>query len=136
MFALGAVLVLSLTHLVANGIDERPNGYVVGRVLAMACLVAIAYFGFQFGADYLLNGSLPKTQPLRGPFGVLLVAMIVGSYAVVIFLQGSAAKHQAQPRWRALSHVHSGFYVNTLANRLVLQYWPRPAPSRSTGAHA
>nr|WP_294564876.1 NADH-quinone oxidoreductase subunit L [uncultured Rhodopila sp.] len=137
VFALGAVLLLSLTHLVANGIDERPNGYVVGRVLAMACFVAIGYFGLQFGSDYLLDGSLPKAQPLRGPFGVLLVAMIVGSYAVVIFLQGSAAKHQAQPRWQALyAHVHSGFYVNTLANRLVLQYWPRPAPTRSPGAHA
>jgi NAD(P)H-quinone oxidoreductase subunit 5 len=130
VFTLAAVLLLSLTHLVANGIDERPNGYVVGRVLAMACFVAIAYFGLQFGSDYLLEDSLPKTQPLRGPFGVLLVAMIVGSYACVTFLQGSAVKHQARPLWQALyAHVHSGLYVNTLANRLVLQYWPHPSPA-------
>jgi hypothetical protein len=47
--------------------------------------------------------------------------MIVGSYAVVIFLQGSAAKHQAQPRWQALyAHVHNGLWTNPLRGIFVI----------------
>lgn len=144
VFTLGAVLLLSLTHLVAGGIDERPNAYVVGRVLLFAAVVALAYFGLQFGTDAVLAGALPKAQPLRGTFGVLTVTFIVGSYAATIWLQGTGAKHQAEPRWQAFyAHVHSGLYVNTFANRLVLNYWPGPAPRPAPfplplriGAHA
>ncbi len=129
VFTLGAVLLLSLIHLVANGIDERPNAYVVGRVLVLAMFVAVAYFALQWGSEYVLVEALPKAQPLRGAFGVLVVAAVVISYALVTFLQGSVPKHQGEPRWQALyAHVNSGFYVNTFANRLVLQYWPGPAP--------
>ncbi len=143
VFTLAAVLLLSLIHLVANGIDERPNAYVVTRVLVMATIVAAAYFALQYGSEAVLAASLPKTQPLRGAFGVLVVAAVVGSYSMVTFLQGSVPKHQAEPRWQALyAHINNGLYVNTWANRLVLQYWPGPPPAPapytlplSIGAH-
>ncbi|MBV9655017.1 MAG: oxidoreductase [Acetobacteraceae bacterium] len=135
VFTLAAVLLLSLMHLVANGIDERPNAYVVIRVLIMAVLVAGAYFALQYGSDIVLAAALPKTQPLRGVFGVLVVVAVVGSYAAVTFLQGSVPKRQAEARWQAFyAHVNNGFYVNTWANRLVLRYWsgapPAPASKR------
>ena len=130
VFALGAVLLLGLIHLVANGIDERPNAYVVVRTLALAAVVAAAYFGLQLVAEQMFAGALPKTEALRGPLGIAIVSLIVLSFATVTFLQGMVPKHATEPRWQALYvHVANGFYVNTITNRLVLHYWPGPAPT-------
>jgi NAD(P)H-quinone oxidoreductase subunit 5 len=131
VFAMGAVLLLGVTHLIANGIDERPNPYVVARTLLLACLAGGAYFALQFGAEKLFAGSLPKMDPARGPFGLAVVGSVVLSFAAVTFLQGLVPRNAGAPRWQALYvHVSNGFYVNTLANRLVLYFWPVPAPHR------
>jgi NAD(P)H-quinone oxidoreductase subunit 5 len=128
VFALGAVLLLGVTHLIANGIDERPNPYVVARTLVLACLAGFTYFALQYGAEKLFAGSLPKMDPVRGPFGLAVVASVVLSFAAVTFLQGMVPRHAGAPRWQALYvHVSNGLYVNTLANRLVLHFWPVPA---------
>jgi NAD(P)H-quinone oxidoreductase subunit 5 len=132
IFALGTVLLLGLVHLVANGIDERPNSYVVGRTVLLACILAIAYFALQFAARRLLAGTLPPNQALRGPLGVAVVAAEVLSFATVVFLQGLAYGRTSQPRWQALyAHIANGLYANTIANRLVLRYWPTPPETRS-----
>jgi NAD(P)H-quinone oxidoreductase subunit 5 len=132
VFALGSVLLLGLTHLVANGIDERPNAFVVLNVLVRAGLVACAYFALQLGAEVLMDGTLPATHALRGPFGVVMIALVVLSFAVVTFLQGLVPRRAGQPKWQALyAHVANGLYVNTLANRLVLKYWPAPSPAEA-----
>jgi len=129
VFGLGAVLLLGLTHLIANGIDERPNAYVVGRTLLLACLSGGTYFGLQFAAEKLFAGALPRMETVRGPFGLAVVGAIVLSFAAVIFLQGMVPRNAGAPRWQALYvHVSNGFYVNTLANRLVLRFWPVPVP--------
>ncbi len=127
VFALGAVLLLGIIHLVANGIDERPNFYVVGRIVVYAAVAATAYFGLQSGAEWVLKNSLPATQALRGPFGIGIVAAVVLSFAMVTFLLGLVPTQPRAPRWQALyAHVSNGFYVNTLANRLVVWLWPSP----------
>jgi NAD(P)H-quinone oxidoreductase subunit 5 len=137
VFALASVLLLGLTHLVANGIDERPNSYVVLHTLMRAGLAAAAYFGLQFGAERLMAGSLPVTQALRGPFGVAVIGLVVVSFAMVTFLQGLVPRRASEPKWQALyAHVANGFYVNTLANRLILQYWPKPLPAKPATLHA
>jgi NAD(P)H-quinone oxidoreductase subunit 5 len=130
VFALSTVLLLGLIHLIANGIDERPNFYVVGRTLLLAAGVACAYFGLQFTAERLLAGTLPPSQALRGPLDVGIVTAVMLSFAVITFLQGLVPRHAGEPRWQALyAHVANGFYVNTLANRLVLRFWPNPPPA-------
>jgi NAD(P)H-quinone oxidoreductase subunit 5 len=127
VFALGVVLVLGIIHLVANGIDERPNVYVVGRTMAYAAAAAITYFSLQSGAEFLFKGALPATQAQRGPFGIAIVAIVVLSFATVTFLLGLVPTQPRAPRWQALYvHVSNGFYVNTLANRLVVWLWPSP----------
>jgi NAD(P)H-quinone oxidoreductase subunit 5 len=132
VFALGAVLLLGIIHLVANGIDERPNFYVVYRTLAYAAVAAIAYFSLQSGAEWVLARALPVTQAQRGPFGIGMVAIVVLSFATVTFLLGLVPTQPRAPRWQALyAHVSNGFYVNTLANRLVVWLWPSPPRSSS-----
>jgi NAD(P)H-quinone oxidoreductase subunit 5 len=135
VFALAAVLLLGLTHLIANGIDERPNAYVVLQTLLRAAIAAAAYFGLQFGAARLMAGTLPATQALRGPFALAVIILVILSFAVVTFLQGLVPTRPGAPKWQALyAHVANGFYLNTLANRLVLRFWPLPV--HSAGADA
>jgi NAD(P)H-quinone oxidoreductase subunit 5 len=129
VFALGAVLLLGLTHLVTQALDERPNLYVVGRTVALAVVLAIAYFGLQAAAERLLAGSLPPVAKLRDLFDLAIVAIVILSFAVVTVLQSRLLRHAGEPRWEALYvHLSNGLYVNTLANRLVLRFWPAPPP--------
>jgi len=124
-FALGAVLVLALILLLSNGIDERPNGYVVGRAIALTVLVAIAYFGLQYGIAQLLRGSVVSTRAVHGPLDLALVVLIIVSFGLVTIFQGLLPGAARQPRWQALyAHVANGFYVNTIANRWLLNFWP------------
>jgi NAD(P)H-quinone oxidoreductase subunit 5 len=125
VFALGAVLLLGIIHLIANGIDERPNEYVIGRTVAYAVLAAVAYFSLQSAAEWALKGSLPAAQAARGPVGITIVTAVVLSFATVTFLLGIVPTQPRAPRWQALYvHVANGFYVNTLANRFVVWLWP------------
>jgi NAD(P)H-quinone oxidoreductase subunit 5 len=127
VFVFGAVLMLGLIHLIANGIDERPNFYVVGRTLVLAGIVALVFFALQFGAERLVGDAVPRTQAVRGPLEFAIASAVVLSFAVVTFLQGQVPRQSGAPRWQAIYvHVSNGLYVNTLANRLVLRYWPNP----------
>jgi NAD(P)H-quinone oxidoreductase subunit 5 len=125
VFALGAVLLLGLIHLVANGIDERPNIYVVGKTLLAAAVVGVVYFSLQYLSEQLFAGALPPVEALHGPIGVGIVTLVVLSFAVVTFLQGLVPGDGGKPKWQALyATICNGLYVNTLANRLVLRFWP------------
>jgi len=135
VLALAAVVLLGLIHLVANAADERLNAYVMGRTLALAAAVAIAYFGLQFATEWLLDGSLPATLALRGPLDLSILALVVGGFACVTFFQSMLPHQVQQPRWQALyAHIANGLYVNTLANCLVLKLWPT-SPAAFSGAY-
>jgi NAD(P)H-quinone oxidoreductase subunit 5 len=137
VFALGAVLVMSLIHVFASSIDDRPNSYVIGRALLLSGGAAGVYLGLQRGAEFLMAGTLPTTQALRGPFGVAIVALVILSFATVVFFQGVIPRRAGEQKWQALyAHVANGLYVNTLANRLVIAFWPNNFTRRSGSVSA
>jgi len=130
VFALGAIMMFGLAHLIAQSIDERPNAFVLVRTLALAAVVALAYFGLQFAAARLMAGTLPITAQARGPLTIAIVVVVVLAFAIVTLLQSRLGDANRTPRGRALyAHVNNGFYVNTIANRLVLRLWPAGAPT-------
>jgi len=60
--------------------------------------------------------------------GLLIVAVVVGSFALLTVAQGLLPAQADGPRWRAWhAHLLNGLYLNTLANRAVLRLWPRPS---------
>jgi NAD(P)H-quinone oxidoreductase subunit 5 len=125
VFALSAVLVMSLIHMLASSIDDRPNSYVIGRAMLLCGGAAGVYLGLQRAAEILMAGTLPTTQALRGPVGIAIVTLVVLSCAAVVFFQGIIPRRAGEPKWQALyAHVANGFYINTLANRLVIEFWP------------
>lgn len=130
VFALGAVMMLGLAHFITQAFDERPSLYVLGRTVALAVVVSLVYFGLQLAAEHLLAGSLPPVQPLRGPLDLVIVALVVLAFAAVTVFQSVLPGKADAPRWHAIYvHVANGLYVNTLANRLVLRFWPGPPPA-------
>ncbi len=129
VFALGAVVMLGLAHLITQSLDERPELRVVGRAVALAILVGLAYFGLQLAAERFYAASLPEAEALRGPLDLVIIATVVLAFAAVTVLQSLLPAKEASPRWQALYvHVANDLYVNTLANRLVLRFWPSPPP--------
>lgn len=132
VFALGAVVMLGLAHLIGQSLDERPSLHVIGRTAALAAVVAVAYFGLQLAVGHLLVGALPPVQALRGPLDLAIVGLVVLAFAAVTVFQSLLPGKAGEPRWQALYvHLANGLYVNTLANRLVLRFWPSPPPRRT-----
>ncbi len=125
VFALGAIVMLGLTHLIGQALDERPSAAVIGRVVLLAVAVATAYFGLQRLAAELAASVLPSTLPLRGPFDLAIVVVVVCGFAAITIVQGLLPGRMESPSWqRWHAHIANGFYVNTIANRLVLRFWP------------
>ncbi|MBL0406219.1 hypothetical protein JKG68_19855 [Microvirga aerilata] len=136
-FALGAILLLGLVHLLANAIDERPNLYVIAKSAILASAVAVAYFALQAGAEWLTAASLPATQSLKGPLDLAIVMVVILSFGTVTLFQSVMAHHAQAPFWQALYvHLSHGLYLNTIANRLVLRHWPRAAALRPLSTKA
>jgi NAD(P)H-quinone oxidoreductase subunit 5 len=134
-FTLGAVLVLAVILLISNGIDERPSAYVIGRTVILAAVVASVYFSLQYLTEVLLGDSVPATQALRGPLDFAIVVMVILSFGVVTFLQ-ILRPRESGPKWEALyAHLSNGLYVNTLANRYLLKFWPSPPQPARVGNH-
>lgn len=136
VFALGAIVLLGLTHLLGNAIDERPNLFVVGRTVLLAGVVAAAYFMLQWVAARLTAHALPPVLALRGPFDLAIIAGVVLGFAAITVFQNRLSGHAAASRWQAwYAHVSNGFYVNTLANRWVLRWWPPASVQQPAVAH-
>ena len=141
VFALAFIVMLGLTHLISQAIDEGPGVAVIGRVIVLAVGVATAYFGLQWLAARLTADVLPSALALRGPFDLAIIAIVVSGFAAIIVVQGLLPDRIEAPRWqRWHAHVVNGFYVNTLANRFVLRFWPtapaRPLVTTTTGKEA
>ena len=132
VFALGAVMLMGLTLLLANAIDERPNSYVIGRTSVIAAAIAALYFTLQAGAEWVLAGAVPNTQALRGAFDLAVVVVVIAAFAGVTLLQSELARQGALPFWRSLYvHLANGLYVNTVANRWALRFSPTGASTSS-----
>lgn len=131
--ALGSVLFMGLVHLMANAIDERPNAFVVARGAVTAAGVAALYFALQAAAAWLVGGSLPAGRPVGHAAPMWIAAMVVISFAAVTLFQNQMMRRAEAPFWvAAYVHLRNGLYLNTLANRLVLAFWPRASKRIST----
>ncbi|MCU0892314.1 MAG: hypothetical protein MUE77_11380, partial [Sandarakinorhabdus sp.] len=136
VFALGAIMLMGLTHLVTQSIDARPTGYVIARTVAAAVGVAVAYFALQAGMAALMAGTLPASARQTNPLAIAAIIAVVAGFAALTIGQSSfiAARPgnggSSVPDWAQAFYVHArnGLYVNSIANRLVLKLWPTGLP--------
>ena len=76
----------------------------------------------------LVGDALPVGDGTHGPLTAVIAVMAVLAFALVMIFQSTFVRPGGGPRARALYvHVNNGFYVNTIANRLVLKLWPTRA---------
>jgi NAD(P)H-quinone oxidoreductase subunit 5 len=136
LFALGAIMLMGLVHLVAQSIDTRPTGFVIARTALAAMLVAGAWFALQAGMAALMGGSLPDGGTRNDPVALIALAVLVAGFAALTIGQSSfiAGKGAGTPDWARAFFVHArnGLYVNTIANRLVLKLWPTGLPGHGS----
>jgi NAD(P)H-quinone oxidoreductase subunit 5 len=134
LFALGAIMLMGLVHLMAQSIDERPTGFVIARTSVAALMVAGAWFALQAGIAMLMGGALPAGTTRSDPVALAAMLIIVVGFAALTIGQSSvlSATGAAAPDWARAWFVHAknGLYVNTIANRLVLKFWPTGLPAR------
>ncbi|MFD0982651.1 proton-conducting transporter transmembrane domain-containing protein [Tropicimonas aquimaris] len=127
--ALGAILVLGIAYLVAQGLaDEAPRALGVATARASA-LFATGYFAFQWLAQTLTNGALPPT-PVAGPLEWGLIALTLVSFGTLAVVQALLPVWSAHPAARGLRiHLANGLYLNALTDRLVGAWANRPTPA-------
>jgi NAD(P)H-quinone oxidoreductase subunit 5 len=119
IFALGAILIMGLTLFIAQSAAGKLNAYVIGRTLAAATGVTIAYFVLQQGAALLLAGAVPP-PPMPDAAAYAIMALAVVSFGVVTVLQIIEPSQAARPFWRkARVHIANGLYVGTSFDRFV-----------------
>jgi NAD(P)H-quinone oxidoreductase subunit 5 len=121
--ALGTIMTLGLSQLVANSIDERPSSFVIGITAARAAGVAGVWFALQWVAEQLFAGALPPLGAPAGPFELAVIGLVVLSFAALALFQGMLPHRAAE--WHALYFlISNGFYVNTFVTRAMLRLWP------------
>lgn len=128
---LGAILLMSLAHLVANAYDETTKSYVLSKALGISAMIAVSFFALHAGVEWLVSESLPKALHLRDLEDLAIVLVVIVSFGAVTLFQSIMARHATTPFWQAVYvHLSQGLYLNTLANRAMLKVWPRrPAVS-------
>jgi NAD(P)H-quinone oxidoreductase subunit 5 len=122
LFALGAVLVLATTQLVAAVTDS--DGPVVawagGAVLALA--VTSLFFAFEAAMHTLLHDLVPAVE--AGPAQLVAAGVVTVAFGLVLAQQLRAPARPGSSRrlaWRV--HLRNGLYANALFDRLVMWVW-------------
>uniref|UniRef100_UPI001969AA5D hypothetical protein n=1 Tax=Sandarakinorhabdus rubra TaxID=2672568 RepID=UPI001969AA5D len=135
LFALGAIMLMGLIHLVAQSIDVRPTSFVIARTGLAALAVAGAWFALQAGMAALMGASLPEGADRTDALALAAIIAVVAGFAALTIGQATfiGRKGAPTPAWARAFFVHArnGLYVNTLANRLVLKLWPTGLPGRA-----
>ncbi|MGB0497606.1 MAG: proton-conducting transporter membrane subunit [Rubricella sp.] len=114
--ALAAILVMGVTHLIAQGIEGR-SPMVFGFVVLAGVTVSTLYFLLGAGAAALLGEAVATVPQNRPAFDVLLVMLIVGGFGTVLWAQDQIL-HRADSRLAILRrHAANGFYIDALWTR-------------------
>ncbi|MCX7646820.1 MAG: proton-conducting transporter membrane subunit [Rhodobacteraceae bacterium] len=120
--ALGAILILGVSYLIAQGLADAAPRALTRRTAAASLAAALAYFGFQVIAQALWGPHLPAA-PVPGPLEWALVVLAVLSFGVLAVAQALFplwAHHPAAAGLRV--HLANGLYVNAALDRLIGGY--------------
>jgi NAD(P)H-quinone oxidoreductase subunit 5 len=132
--AVGGILVLGTTQLIAPAFDS--DGPLAGALRAggLALVVTLAFFTLEAGAHELLGTTVPDSIA-RDAVQLTVLAVILGLFATVVLLQIRGPVHRQSARQRALAvHVRNGLYANALFDRAVGALRTRAEPNSTVTA--
>jgi NAD(P)H-quinone oxidoreductase subunit 5 len=120
----GVVLAFALAYGLARAASAGGGPGVFLRATALALLVCVAGLALHLGAHALFPG-LPATTPPP-----TLLAFVAAIFAALFLFQSLLWRANRHALGRRLYiHALNGFYLGTLANRLLGRLWPRHATS-------
>jgi NAD(P)H-quinone oxidoreductase subunit 5 len=126
--ALGAILVLGVAYMLAQGFADKAPAALTRRTAGYAVAATVSYFLLQAGMTALTDGVLPPPPPARGlEWTIIGLAML--SFGLVAVTQAMFPLWSDHPAAAGLRiHLANGLYVNAVADRLG-RAWRRPTPS-------
>ena len=131
--ALGAILVLGVAYLVAQGLADTAPRALTRRTALASLAATMSYFALQTGAEWMTAGTLPHT-PAPGPLEWALIVLAIASFGVVAVAQATFPLWAGHPAAAGLRvHLSNGLYVNAVADRL-LGGWSTRGPDGRAGA--
>lgn len=128
--ALGAVLILGVAYLLAQGLAGTAPKTLTRRTALFSVLAGTAYFALQTGAEWITQGTLPATPDPR-PLEWALIILMMLSFGLVAIAQSMFplwAYHPAAAGLRV--HLANGLYINALFDRM-LGGWRLHNPPRN-----
>lgn len=117
--ALGAILVFGVAYLIVQGMSPAAPRALLQRTLGFAIVATVAYFLLHTLAEWMTAATLPPV-PAPGLFQWVLIAVALiafGGIAVAQAMLPLWCDHPAAQRLRI--HLHHGFYVNALLDRVI-----------------
>ncbi|HEY5247588.1 MAG TPA: proton-conducting transporter membrane subunit, partial [Dermatophilaceae bacterium] len=112
--AIGGILVIGTTQLVAPALDS--SGPIIGtfRATGLALAVTLSFFTLEAGAHHLLADTVPETVG-RDLVQVALILVTLVSFVTVVGLQILEPTRPKSARRRAIAiHLRNGLYANAL----------------------
>jgi len=114
---LGAILVFGVAYLVAQGLADKAPRLITRRTVLYSVAVSVSYFALQTLAAAGSAATLPPT-PAPGPLQWALLILVVGSFAVVAFVQALFPNWSHHPAAAGLRiHLANGMYANAFIDR-------------------
>ena len=115
--ALGAILVLGVAYLIAQGLADAAPRALTRRTAAASLAATVSYFALQTGAEWLTRGVLPPA-PAPGSLEWALIVLAIASFGVVAVAQATFPLWAGHPAAAGLRvHLSNGLYVNAVADR-------------------
>jgi NAD(P)H-quinone oxidoreductase subunit 5 len=115
--ALGAILVLGVAYLFAQGFADAAPKALTRYTAGYAAAAAVAYFALQTGAEFVFASTLPA-PPAPGPLEWALVTLALLSFGLVAIAQSTFAHWAHHPAAAGLRvHLANGLYLNALSDR-------------------
>ncbi len=131
VIALGAILILGVAYLLAQGLADAAPRVLTRRTALYSLAVAAGYFALQTAAEWLMAGTLPAT-PAPGPLEWALIVLTVFSFGLVAVAQATLplwAYHPAAASLRV--HLSNGLYVNAVLDRMLGNWSIRGVPGQA-----
>src|SRR6056297_2033627 len=115
---LGAVLVMGVAYLLAQGLADAAPEVLTRRMAAYSVATTLSYFALQSIAIWLTTGALPAT-PAPGPLQWALMVLTILSFGTVAWAQATFPNWASHPAAQGLRvHLSNGFYLNAVFDRL------------------
>lgn len=117
--ALGAILILGVAYLIAQGLADMAPRALTLRTSLYSVAASVSYFALQVGAEWLAAGTLPAT-PAPQLLEWALLVLAIFSFGLVAIAQATFPLWATHPAAAGLRvHLANGLYANAIFDRLI-----------------